>query len=98
MANHQLSLETYIQSIPYSWGDSTCSDSNGIEMLDLNARLGMSDAVTIDLPWFATPWPFDTNTYTSTYLIKSAKDFEADNCEKAKSFYDCYSGVEKIVN
>ena len=67
-------------------------------MLDLNARLGMSDPVTIDLPWFATPWPFDTNTYTSTYLIKSAKDFEADNCEKAKSFYDCYSGVEKIVN
>lgn len=98
MANHSISLETYIRSPPYSWGGSTCSSNGDVASLDIDAKLGMSDAVTIDLPWFDVPWPFDTSLYTEKYLIKSAADFEAENCADEKSFYDCFSGVEKIIN
>ena len=100
MANQKLKLETQMDVPPYSWGTGRCE--NGIEDVEtiegVNIQLGMKYDVTANLPWLETPWPFDLSKYSEMYLIKSAADFEGDKCASVESFYDCFSGVEKIIN
>ena len=39
-----------------------------------------------------------TAGYIDSWFIHSAWDFEHQDCHLAESFYDCFSGVEKIIN
>ena len=36
--------------------------------------------------------------HTDFWFIHSAYDFESNDCHLVESFYDCFSGVEKIIN
>lgn len=100
IANQELYLEIWMPFMPYTWGGALDCNSNytvdkltstGVSVL----AVGMEWDVTLELPWIDNQFEVG---HTDFYVIKSAYDFEAYNCNHPDSFYDCFSGVEKISN
>ena len=99
MANHELFFEVWIPHVPFSWGTDECSSDyslDEIESLDVDLQIGMQFDVAIWLPWIEQGTLIEG--YSDFYIIKSQYDFENENCQLPENFYDCFSGVERIIN